>query len=100
MRQGGRASLTQLEHGDRIAMPSTLITVAIPAQATRTFSFALQLRGPFGDDVRTGLSPYPRSLGRLIVAYSSSSKPFVYDFVVPVYEEMMPESSPSFLAVI
>lgn len=81
-------------------MPSTKITVAIPAQATRTSSFALQLRGPFGDDVRTGFSPYPRSLGRLIVAYSSSSKPFGYDFVILVYEKLISESSPSYSIVI
>jgi hypothetical protein len=58
-------------------MPSALITVAAPAQATRPLnrSFALQLRGPFGVDVRTGLSPDPRSLCRLIGAYSPSSQP-------------------------
>jgi hypothetical protein len=57
-------------------MPSTLITVATPAQATRLTSrpFALQLRGPFDVHVRTGLSPFPRSLCRLIDAYSSSSQ--------------------------
>jgi hypothetical protein len=39
-----------------------------------TLSFTLQLRGPFDVFVRTGLSPGPRSLVRLIDAYSSSSQ--------------------------
>jgi hypothetical protein len=57
-------------------MPSTLITVVTPAQATEPSDrpFTLQLRGPFNVDVRTGLSPYPRSLCRLIDAYSPSSQ--------------------------
>jgi hypothetical protein len=61
----------------KIAMPTTLITVATPARTTGPMNwlFALQLRGPFNAHVRTGLSPYPRSLCRLIGVYSSSSQP-------------------------
>jgi hypothetical protein len=65
-------------------MPSALITVATPAQATEPSDrpFTLQLRGPFSADVRTGLSPFPRSLCRLIDAYSSSSQLLASHIVV------------------
>jgi hypothetical protein len=57
-------------------IPFTLITVAVPAQATTLhfrFGFDWQLGGPFGGGVRTGITPFPGSLGRRVNAYSSSS---------------------------
>ena len=43
-------------------IPFALITVAIPAQATRKSPFSLQLQGPFCADVRAEFSPIYRSL--------------------------------------
>jgi hypothetical protein len=53
-----------------------LVTVAVPAQATslqQTQGFDWQLGGPFSGGVRTGIAPFPGSLGRRVNAYSSSS---------------------------
>jgi len=57
-------------------IPFALITVAVPAQATHTMVFDWQLGGPFSGGVRTGITPFPGSLGRRVNAYSSSSTLF------------------------
>jgi hypothetical protein len=53
-------------------IPFALITVAIPAQATRKSPFSLQLQGPFCADVRAEFSPIYRSL----TAGSALTRPF------------------------
>ena len=60
---------------DRL-IPFTLVTVAVPAQANLAQDFDWQLGGPFNGGVRTGITPFPGSLGRRVNAYSSSSTLF------------------------
>jgi hypothetical protein len=61
-----------ISYRDRL-IPFALVTVAAPAQATYLATFDWQLGGPFSGGVRTGITPFPGSLGRRVNAYSSSS---------------------------